>query len=53
MSKPSELDDPGLVRVHLQRERLQPLLQVGQEPVRMGEVLGLLGIGVGCILWVM
>ena len=39
MSEPPELDDPGLVRVHLQRERLQPLLQLGQEPVRIGKVL--------------
>ena len=35
--EPSELDDPGLVRVHLQRERFQPLLQLGQEPVASAE----------------
>jgi len=39
MGGPPELDDPGLVRVQLQRERLQPLLQLGQEPVRIGKVL--------------
>jgi hypothetical protein len=38
MSEPSELDDPGLVRVQLQRERLQSLLQLGQKPVRIGKI---------------